>query len=238
MFSSSIQPNEHFRVPDHSSTVNGHYIGDRARENEVENVKSVGYVLKGMILPMLISVTLSFGFVIYKNRAKKARFQAIQNAVESARLNPNQIPSGGHPNAGLVSNALLSVLDTRGEWSLLSGGDHVDHARLLEGDDYVGEGGETARHKPFMSDRPPDYSSVFDPPSYEQAIRTSLIGETSDKLNSPVHYRRKTSVSVLDGSNQPLLPPTFPLVFSLEIATRSTYSQTCETGANQETGSE
>ncbi|CAL8074197.1 unnamed protein product [Orchesella dallaii] len=153
------------------------------------NVKTLGYFLRGLILPMLISLTCSFGFVIWKRRMKRARLEAIQNALEQARLQqPNESPSFvspySHPRhhhlpGGLVSNALLSVLDARGQWNLIPAN--------YEGDDYMGEGGETARHKPYFHDQPPDYASVFDPPSYEEATTsTSSPSQLRQPWNSPL----------------------------------------------------
>lgn len=205
-------------------------IGVSQNDNQEESVKTVGYVLKGMILPMLIALTLSFGFIIYKNRVKRARLQAIQNSLEATRLNPNQlihhppiISGGGGGDVhtrGFVSNALLSVLEARGEWSLISGGD--GNMLMFERDDYVGEGGETARYKPYMHDKPPDYASVFDPPSYEQA--TCSPDEFGVKAPGGMKKFPVSTVSVVDSSNsnvgsesEQLLPPSmFSRTFSLE----------------------
>lgn len=153
-----------------------------ADADDKPHVKTLGYFLKGLVLPMLISITLSFGFIIYKNRAKRARLLAIQNALDGARMNPQHLPSHlqRRPSVGgLVSNALLSVLDSRGEWSLITPG---SGGILMEGDDYIGEGGETARHKPYVHDKPPDYASVFDPPTYEQA--TAVVNKVSEKVGN------------------------------------------------------
>lgn len=197
-------------------------------DNQEESVKTVGYVLKGMILPLLIALTLSFGFIIYKNRVKRARLQAIQNSLEATRLNPNQLTyhppiiSGGGAvggggdlhTRGFVSNALLSVLEARGEWSLISGGD--GNMLMFERDDYVGEGGETARFKPYMHDKPPDYASVFDPPTYEQATCTPNSSGVKKFPVPTISVVDSSTISSIGSESEQLLPSMFSRTFSLE----------------------